>query len=252
MTVAVTGLCVAAGWTSTSLAVGVIAVFTGQLSVGWSNDAHDAHIDRAQGRRSKPVVQGIVSPETLWRAAVGAVVVCVPTSLLAAGWGGTFQLLGVAAAWGYNVRWSRTTWSWLPYLVAFAAIPAYVTLGSPAATWPAGWLVVVLASVGVAAHLANALRDRDIDARTSSGGVVTSLGPTPARWLAVVLLGLASLILMSVTWPQWWAVTVAGGAAAVVVALALVVGDGVFFRALMIGCLVDLVVIMAADVPLTA
>lgn len=253
MTVAVTGLCVAAAWVPVSVVFGVIAVLSGQLSVGWSNDAHDAAHDSSQRRTAKPVVQGRVTADQLWWSAAVAAALAVPLSFAAAGWlGGAFHLLGVAAAWTYNLRLSRSPWSWLPYLVAFAAMAPYVTLGAPTPQWPAPWLVAVLALVGVAAHLANALRDAPIDVEVHSGGVVSSIGPAASRWAAVVLLVIAALILVTVTWPQWFLIALVVGIMTVVVVIALRARDPVFFRALMIGCLAELVVIMASGVPFTA
>ncbi|AYG78700.1 hypothetical protein DWB77_00808 [Streptomyces hundungensis] len=64
MTVLVTALAVMAGRGLAGSVAVAAAVLTGQLSVGWCNDAVDAHRDTACGRRDKPVATG-----GLWRCA---------------------------------------------------------------------------------------------------------------------------------------------------------------------------------------
>ena len=48
------------------------AVFTGQLSIGWSNDYLDAERDRAMLRSDKPVATGAMEPRVAGIAAVVA------------------------------------------------------------------------------------------------------------------------------------------------------------------------------------
>ena len=47
----------------------VAAVSTGQLSIGWSNDALDAARDRLAGRTDKPVAAGRLPRRTVAAAA---------------------------------------------------------------------------------------------------------------------------------------------------------------------------------------
>ena len=51
------------------LALLVGAVFAGQLSVGWSNDAIDARRDLAVGRADKPVARGEITARAVALAA---------------------------------------------------------------------------------------------------------------------------------------------------------------------------------------
>jgi len=44
-----------------------LAIFAGQLVVGWSNDVIDFELDNAAGRNNKPLVSGDISIETLKR-----------------------------------------------------------------------------------------------------------------------------------------------------------------------------------------
>ena len=56
------------------------AVFTGQLSIGWSNDYLDAERDRAVHRSDKPVAAGAVAPRAAVTAAVIALILTLALS----------------------------------------------------------------------------------------------------------------------------------------------------------------------------
>src|SRR6187551_3248 len=57
-----------------------MAVFTGQLSIGWSNDYLDAERDRVVNRSDKPVAAGVVAPRVAGAAAVAAFILTLPLS----------------------------------------------------------------------------------------------------------------------------------------------------------------------------
>ncbi|MFZ1286001.1 MAG: UbiA family prenyltransferase, partial [Candidatus Phosphoribacter sp.] len=131
----------------------VLAVLAGQLTIGWSNDLVDADRDRIAGRLDKPLVQGELSIGAL-RLAIGwALVVCASASL-ACGLGAGLVHLGlvVGSGWAYNLGLKRTRGSFLPYAVAFGALPAFVTLSESPAAVPPWWLVAAGALLGVGAH----------------------------------------------------------------------------------------------------
>ena len=191
-----------AGWSGPEFLLLVVAVLTGQLSVGWSNDAVDAPIDRAAGRIAKPLVAGVISIRSLWAAAFTALAITTVTSFLAAGLvGGIFQVIAVASAWLYNLRLSRTTWSWLPYAVSFACVTPFITFGLNPSQPPALWAIAVFVCTGVAAHLANALPDLSSDQARGLGGLVARLGSVRALRLALILLVVSSFILLLVIAP---------------------------------------------------
>ena len=113
------------GWTGLSLVAVFATILVGQLSVGWSNDAHDANLDARIGRSTKPTVTQDVSARALWLAALTALLIAIASSWAVAGWlGGSFHIFAILMAWLYNIRLSRTAWSWLPYSLAFGAMPA--------------------------------------------------------------------------------------------------------------------------------
>ncbi|MCX5001295.1 UbiA family prenyltransferase [Streptomyces sp. NBC_00638] len=188
-------LAVIAGQRTGGCVLTVAAVVTGQLSVGWCNDAFDARRDIATGRRGKPVVDGAIGVTRLWAAAFAALALCVPLSLCCGLWAGGVHLAAVAAAWAYNLRLKATRWSWAPYALAFAALPAFVALGLPDHPWPAWWVVGAGALLGVGAHLGDVLPDIRGDLATGVRGWPQRLGAERARQLLPVPLVIASVLL---------------------------------------------------------
>ncbi|MFI1968554.1 hypothetical protein BLA24_05730 [Streptomyces cinnamoneus] len=181
VTALATALAVAAGQSGQRCAWASGAVLAGQLSVGWCNDAFDARRDTGAGRRGKPVAAGRVSVPVVWGAAITALLLCVPLSLAYGPLAGAVHLTGVAAGWTYNLRLKATTFSWLPYAVGFASLPAFVALGLPGRPWPAWWALVAGALLGVGAHLADALPDIPRDLEAGVRGLPQRLGPRLTR-----------------------------------------------------------------------
>lgn len=185
------------------------AVGTGQLTIGWSNDLIDAARDRQVGRLDKPLALGDVSPALVRAALVVAAVLCVGLSLacgLASA--AVHLLLGVASGWAYNLGLKSTAWSALPYAVAFGTLPAVVTLALPEPRLPPVWMLAAGALLGVGAHLLNALPDLADDAQTGVHGLPHRLGARTLRWLAPLVLVVASAVTVlgpgaTALW-AWW------------------------------------------------
>lgn len=195
VTVVVVLLAAGFGWRGWPLAGVFVAVGIGQLSVGWSNDAFDAPLDKRSGRRDKPSVAMGIPSRALWSGAVIALVVSCTLSWLVAGLiGGSWHVFALAMAWLYNTVLSRTWWSWLPYALAFGSIPAFLSYGLDGQA-PALWLTAVCAIVGVSAHVANALPDLELDRQAEVEGFVTILGRAGATRLCWVLLVIGSVVL---------------------------------------------------------
>ncbi len=195
VTVLTLALAAVAGQSGPRCALVGAAVLAGQLSVGWCNDAFDAHRDAAVGRHDKPVASGTVARTVVWGGAFTALALCVPLSLAYGALAGTVHLTGVAAAWAYNLRLKATALSWLPYAVGFASLPAFVVLGLPGAPWPAWWLVTAGALLGVGAHLADALPDITADLATGVRGLPHRLGTRGTRLALPVPLVAATAVL---------------------------------------------------------
>jgi 4-hydroxybenzoate polyprenyltransferase len=195
VTVLVALLSVALGLAVTRGLLVTAAVFTGQLTIGWSNDLIDAARDRAVARDDKPLARGELS-EDLVRKAIGlAAALCVVLSL-ACGLrsAAVHLLLGVASGWAYNLGLKRTAWSALPYAVAFGVLPGVVSLAGPDRAWPPAWMMVTGAVLGVGAHLLNALPDLADDDATGVRGLPQRLGAGRVRVLAPAVLLLGSVV----------------------------------------------------------
>ncbi|HEX4816213.1 MAG TPA: UbiA family prenyltransferase [Nonomuraea sp.] len=196
VTALVTALAAATGRSATGCVLVGAAVLAGQLSIGWCNDAIDAERDTAAGRAGKPVADGTVSARAVLIAALVALACCVPLSL-ASGWrAGTLHLVGVLAAWGYDLGLKATILSWAPYAAGFGVLPAFVTLGLPGAPWPAWWAVLAAALLGVGAHLANVLPDIAGDLDTGVRGWPQRMGAARVRLLVPVPLLAATCLLV--------------------------------------------------------
>ncbi|MFE2944187.1 UbiA family prenyltransferase [Streptomyces sp. NPDC059255] len=217
VTLLVAGLAVAAGQDGPGCVLATAAVLTGQLSIGWSNDAADAARDVAAGRRTKPVADGAVTARTVRGAALIALALCVPLSLLYGALAGAVHLVGVAAGWAYNLGLKATAASWLPYAVGFASLPAFVTLGLPGRPPPAWWVVAAAALVGVGAHLGNVLPDIADDLAAGVRGWPQRLGPSGVRLLLPAPL-VAATALLALGRP--------GGAGVLALVVALVAAAG--------------------------
>lgn len=196
VTALVTALVAASGRDAAGCVLAAAAVLTGQLSVGWCNDAVDAGRDAAAGRSGKPIVAGLVSARAVRAAAVAALVVCVPLSLACGLTAGVAHLVGVAAAWAYNLGLKGTALSWLPYAVGFGMVPAFVAAQQPGGPWPAWWAVAAGALLGCAAHLANVLPDIAGDMATGVRGWPQRIGAERVRALMPLPLVAASLLLV--------------------------------------------------------
>lgn len=194
VTCIMTALAAAAG-RGTGMAWVGLAVLTGQLSVGWSNDYLDRQRDRHTGRRSKPVAAGTLPSRLTGSVALVALAAAAGLSF-AGGWRAALaHLAGIAAAWAYNLGLKATPASPAPYAVAFGLLPAFVTLGLPGHPWPAWWAMLAGALLGIAAHFTNVLPDLRDDVATGIRGLPHRMGERPARLVSAAALVAASLLL---------------------------------------------------------
>jgi 4-hydroxybenzoate polyprenyltransferase len=186
----------------------VVSVAGSQVFTGATNDLIDRGRDAAAGRQDKPLASGNLSANAAaWIASGGLAVQLAASARL-----GPLPLaLGAAAsasAAAYNLYLSRTPFSPLPYVISFGLLPLWVAagVGQPLdRVLPAVPLAAVFAA---AAHLANTLRDWDVDAATGSHSLAQILGRRRAHRLALGIaaaLGLAvgmALLLGGGRWPS--------------------------------------------------
>jgi 4-hydroxybenzoate polyprenyltransferase len=161
------------------------AVATGQLAIGWANDAVDADRDAAAGRADKPVAAGRLRRGTVAGAAVAATAAAVPLSLAAGRAPGLLHLGGLSCGLAYDLGLKSTLASPVPYLAFFGALPA-VAAGA-AGRRPSLLLSAIGGVLGLAGHLANTVPDAAADAATGVRGLPQRLGPRASRVGAALL-----------------------------------------------------------------
>ena len=166
----------------------VLAVLTGQLFVGWTNDYSDAGLDARQGRSDKPVAAGRISPATVRNAAAVALLLCVPLSLASGIVAGLTHLVAVAFATMYNLSLKVTAASVIPYAISFALLPAFITLGLSGTPRPANWVLAAGALLGSGAHFTQSLPDVKADRAQGLGGLPARLGERGSALVAAALL----------------------------------------------------------------
>ena len=251
VTVVITALAAAAGRDPAGLVLIAAATLTGQLSVGWCNDAYDADRDRRASRVRKPTVRGDITARTLWRGAFLAFASTVVLSYLAAGrLGGTAHVIAVLSAWAYNLRLKSTVLSPLPYAVSFGLVPAFVTYGLTPPTPPAAWLVAACALLGVGAHLANAIPDVESDELVDAGGIVSAMGVRVAALAALVCVVVAVALLAThldaVAWVKAGVIVVSGVGAVVVATRGSGRGPGLFRYVMVLAVVAVLLLVLSA------
>jgi 4-hydroxybenzoate polyprenyltransferase len=176
-----------------------LTVFTGQLSIGWTNDLVDRERDRDQGRLNKPLATGKISARTVSRATYICLSACIILSLFGPLGlrGGSVHLLGVGCGISYNFFFKRTWLSPLPYLIAFSALPSSIVLSKNSHV-PL-WLIAAGGIFGIAAHFSNVLKDMEQDRASGILGAPQLLGSRVSLLITGTSLVVISIILNSVT-----------------------------------------------------
>jgi 4-hydroxybenzoate polyprenyltransferase len=251
VTVAMTLLAVGVGHRGWSIAGVFLAVAATQFTIGWVNDWLDADRDRVAGRTDKPVAAGAVSPRAVGVAGLISAV-AVPFLGLPFGWVATI-LITLVAIFGLLYDWplKSTVLSVVPYLVAFALLPAFVVVALPGHPAPPAWLVAAGGLLGGGAHFANVLPDLADDAATGVRGLPHRIGATASQIAAAGLLLAATLTLVlgPPGRPSW-----SGAAAAVAAVVVLPLGwyaarratgrPVAMFRAVIVVALIDVLLLI--------
>jgi 4-hydroxybenzoate polyprenyltransferase len=173
-----------------------IAIFAGQLVVGWSNDFIDAPLDIAAQRTKKPIVSKEVNPEQLKKSIFGALFVALLLSLFSPlGLTGTLiHFLGILSATIYNFKLKPTILSPLPFIVSFGALPWAIYL--PAGNKPPLWLFIDFMLIAVAFHFFNVLKDFQWDIKQGIMGLPQRLGRNVSLFISISLVVSAVLVLI--------------------------------------------------------
>jgi protoheme IX farnesyltransferase len=191
-TVAVTTMAVVLAASSGRSVWGTVAagaaVLAGHLTVGWDNDWLDADRDARAGRADKPIARGDIARRAAGAAAIGAGIATVPLSLLSGWQAGAAHIVAVALALAYNAYLKATVVSFVPYLLAFPLLVAFISLGRHPSQWPPWWALLGAALLGTGAHLANAAPDVADDAATGVRGLPQRLGASRSIAWALALM----------------------------------------------------------------
>jgi 4-hydroxybenzoate polyprenyltransferase len=173
-----------------------IAIFAGQLVVGWSNDFIDAPLDIAAQRTKKPIVSKEINPEQLKKSILVALFVALILSLFSPlGLTGTLiHFLGILSATFYNLKLKSTIISPLPYIVSFGALPWAIYL--PAGNQPPLWLFIDFMLIAVAFHFFNVLKDFQWDINQGVLGLPQRLGRNVSLFISISLVVSAVLVLI--------------------------------------------------------
>ena len=174
-----------------------LAIFSGQLVVGWSNDLIDYNDDLSHQRRNKPLVGGLISRTLLQRC----LAIVLPTSLLLNLLGplglvaGSLSLFTIGWAVAYNFYFKFNILSPLPYAVAFALLPSFIAIS--AGYTPPTWMWVCGALFGVAAHFLNVIKDMEQDQASGIMGLPQRFGKRTSLVTAIALIGIAIAVLLA-------------------------------------------------------
>lgn len=172
-------------------------VFTGQLVVGWSNDLYDYKDDLMHNRQNKPLVSGVISQSYLKRWLIFMVPFSFVANLLGPlGFkGGLVYMFGISMGVAYNFYFKFNLFSWLPYALAFAALPSCIAISKEVA--PPVWMWLGGALLGSAAHFINVIKDMDQDRASGIGGAPQRIGKRNSIVAAAMLtvLGLLTLFI---------------------------------------------------------
>jgi 4-hydroxybenzoate polyprenyltransferase len=167
-------------------------VFTGQLVVGWSNDLYDYEDDLKHNRQNKPLVAGVIARSYLINWLRFMVAFSFVANLLGPlGFkGGLVYMFGISMGVAYNFYFKYNIFSWVPYALAFAALPSGVVISKGLAV-PV-WLWLGGAIFGTAAHFINVIKDMDQDRMSGIGGLPQRIGKQNSIVAAAVLIALGA------------------------------------------------------------
>jgi protoheme IX farnesyltransferase len=244
--------CAITGRDASGVAAVAATVAASQLAVGWHNDWLDAERDAFAGRRDKPVAAGYVSRRVVGISALVAAMGMVALAFLSGFPAALVGIVGMFSALAYNWPLKFTILSVLPYIISFAALPAFIVLGLPEAPTPPLWLLGGGAALGVGAHFANVIPDLDADARTGIQGLPHRLGATWSTVASAVFLAVASALLVfgPTGSPSSWALAGLGVTVAVlltgVYAQWRVPASRCAFHAVIVAALINIALLLAA------
>lgn len=182
-----------------------------QVSIGAVNDLHDA-ADDAGRKPGKPIPAGLATPAAArWLASVSLL---AGLALAAPSGAATVAIacLGLGCGYAYDLRFSRTVWSWLPLSAALPLVPAFAWLGAVGRLPPAFPILVPIAVLaGAALAVGNGLADLERDVAAGRPTITVHLGRLRAAAATTLLhVGVAGLAMAALAFGGWWGVVAWG------------------------------------------
>jgi 4-hydroxybenzoate polyprenyltransferase len=169
-------------------------VFTGQLVVGWSNDLYDFEDDLKHNRLNKPLVSKVISHSYLMKWLRFMVPFSFAANLLGPlGFkGGLVYMFGIFMGVLYNFYFKYNVFSWLPYALAFSALPSCIVISKNID--PPVWMWLGGAILGTAAHFINVIKDMEQDRLSGIGGAPQRIGKRNSALVAAALTTLGAVV----------------------------------------------------------
>jgi 4-hydroxybenzoate polyprenyltransferase len=99
-------------------------------------------------------------------------------------------MFGVSMGVAYNFYFKFNLFSWLPFALAFAALPSCVVISK--GLNPPAWMWVGGAIFGSAAHFINVIKDMDQDRLSGIDGLPQRIGKANSIVAAAVLIALGA------------------------------------------------------------
>ncbi len=147
------------------VAVVFLTVLVGQTILGWHNDLIDRERDarhlEAGRAQNKPIADGRLDPGNVWFAVAVAGLLLLPLSISTGVTAGSCYLLAVGVGMLGHLVLRRGIYSWIPWAVSFALLPAYVSFGgwggNAEGQAPEVLMTLLAAALGVGVHTLRAL-----------------------------------------------------------------------------------------------
>jgi len=172
-----------------------LAIFSGQLIVGWSNDLIDYKDDLSHNRGNKPLVAEQISYATLQRTLIALIPISLVLTIASplGVKGGLVYFFGIGCGAAYNLYFKFTAFSPLPYALAFAALPSCIPISLNEI--PPQWMWLGGALLGMAAHFINVIKDMEQDRASNIRGLPQRFGRKPSIVAAAALAILGALVI---------------------------------------------------------
>ena len=173
-----------------------LAIFAGQLVVGWSNDVIDFPLDSAAKRYKKPLVSGKIAIEFLKKCILVALVMAFVLSVFSPfGLQGTLlHFLGILSATAYNLKLKSTIFSPLPYIISFGSLPWAIYLSAD--KFSPVWLYLCFMLFSTAFHFLNVVKDLRWDLEQGVNGLPQRLGKKRSIAIAMLFISIGAFLIV--------------------------------------------------------